>query len=63
MTRSGPPGRSIARSCPGGTPEQRVCVVPSRFEAFGYSCLEATACGQPVVASDPGGLAEIVDAG
>lgn len=38
-----------------------VCVVPSRFEAFGYTCAEAMACGRPVVASRVGGLAEIVE--
>ncbi len=38
-----------------------VCVVPSRFEAFGYTCVEAMACGRPVVASRVGGLAEIVE--
>lgn len=37
-----------------------VCLVPSRFEAFGYTCLEAMACGCPVVASAAGGLAEII---
>ena len=37
-----------------------VCVVPSRFEAFGYTAVEAMACGRAVVASRAGGLAEIV---
>jgi len=40
-----------------------VCLVPSRFEAFGYTCLEAMACGRAVVASATGGLPEIVSAG
>lgn len=40
-----------------------VCAVPSRFEAFGYTCVEAMACGRPVVAARAGGLAEIVSDG
>ena len=40
-----------------------VCLVPSRFESFGYTCLEAMACGRAVVASATGGLAEIVNDG
>lgn len=37
-----------------------VCVVPSRFDAFPYTCVEAMACGRPVVASHAGGPAEII---
>jgi glycosyltransferase involved in cell wall biosynthesis len=37
-----------------------VCVIPSLWESFGYSCLEAMACGCAVVASAVGGLPEIV---
>lgn len=38
-----------------------VCVIPSRWEQFGYTCAEAMACGKAVVASNAGGLAEIVE--
>ncbi|TAK34788.1 MAG: glycosyltransferase family 1 protein [Chloroflexota bacterium] len=38
-----------------------VCVVPSRWEQFGYTCAEAMACGRAVVASRIGGLAELIE--
>ncbi len=37
-----------------------VCVVPSLYEPFGIVAIEAMAAGSPVVASDVGGLSEIV---
>ncbi|MBW6451900.1 MAG: glycosyltransferase family 4 protein [DPANN group archaeon] len=38
-----------------------VFVVPSRYEPFGITPLEAMACNTPVVVSDTGGLSEIVE--
>lgn len=40
-----------------------VYVQPSEYEAFGLGALEAAACGLPVVASDVGGLPDIVEPG
>ncbi|MGH8614828.1 MAG: glycosyltransferase family 4 protein [Gammaproteobacteria bacterium] len=40
-----------------------VAVFPSRYETFGYTCLEAMACGAPVVVSRVGGLAEMIEHG
>lgn len=48
---------SVARTCP-------VAVIPSRWESFGMAVLEAWNRGQVVLASDAGGLSEVVgDAG
>lgn len=40
-----------------------VCVFPSLFEAFGYTCLEAMSYGKAVVGSRNGGMAELLEEG
>lgn len=46
---------------PGLLSSGAVAVIPSRMEATSVAALEAMACGVPVVASNVGGLPEIVD--
>jgi glycosyltransferase involved in cell wall biosynthesis len=43
--------------------EASVCVVPSYYETFGLAALEAMAYGKPVIATQAGGLAEVVEDG
>lgn len=43
--------------------EADVLIVPSRYESFGLVAIEAFAQGTPVVATDVGGLSEIVEPG
>lgn len=40
-----------------------ICVVPSLYENFPYTCLEAMACGCAVIASAVGGIPEIITNG
>ena len=37
--------------------------LPSLYEGFGLTALEAMACGAPVIVSDRGALPEVVDGG
>jgi len=41
--------------------DARVVVVPSRYETFGLPALEGASCGVPVIATNVGGLSEILD--
>lgn len=38
----------------------RICVVPSRSEAFGMAVVEAMAVGAPIIATNVGGIPEVV---
>ncbi|HEX7004885.1 MAG TPA: glycosyltransferase family 4 protein [Trueperaceae bacterium] len=44
-------------------PRATLCVFPSRFESFGYTCLEAMGFGKAIVGSNSGGMAEMLDGG
>lgn len=40
-----------------------LCVFPSMFEAFGYTCLEAMTYGKAIIGSAAGGMYELLDGG
>jgi glycosyltransferase involved in cell wall biosynthesis len=40
-----------------------VCILPSTWENFSYTLLEAMACGTPVVACNSGGSPELIENG
>ncbi|MFL5357712.1 glycosyltransferase family 4 protein [Archangium sp.] len=42
-------------------PEMDLAIMPSIYEPFGYSALEAMAAGVPLITSDVGGLGELTD--
>ena len=40
--------------------QQHLMIMPSHKEAFGVAAVEASACGRPVIATDVGGIPEVL---
>ena len=40
-----------------------ICAVPSRWDNYPNTCMEAMRCGKPVLASNQGGMAEMIEDG
>jgi glycosyltransferase involved in cell wall biosynthesis len=55
------PGAGAIDDVPARFRNATLSILPSVNEAFGLVLIESLACGTPVVASDSGGIAEIVD--
>ncbi len=49
-----------AAAVPALLAEADLCVFPSLWESFGYTCLESMAAGRGVVATEPSGMAEML---
>jgi glycogen(starch) synthase len=49
-----------AEEIPAMLSETDICVFPSLWESFGYTCLESMAAGRGVVATNPSGMAEML---
>jgi len=56
-------GEQKRSSLPQFLAKARIAVVPSRWENFPNTCIEAMCSGLPVIASPEGGMAEMVDDG
>lgn len=54
-------GSVSRKDIPGYYASSKLVVVPSRYESFGLPVLEALACGVPVIATNVGGIPEIVN--
>lgn len=56
-------GRVELRAIPSFLEQTDICVFPSIWENFPYTCLEAMSAGRGIVASNAGGMSEMLDGG